>query len=92
MSGWLQGLRSKMATVGEQIQISSHTVDKVTKAKVTLENYYSNLISQHEEREHRYASHRGDSQSPPPQIFIMIRRYLGASAEISILILTSSLW
>lgn len=43
-----------MATVGEQMQISGHTIDKVTKAKVTLENYYSNLISQHEEREHRY--------------------------------------
>ena len=42
-----------MATVGEQIHISSHTVDKVTKAKVTLETYYSNLIAQHEEREHR---------------------------------------
>lgn len=33
--------------------ISSHTLDKVTKAKVTLENYYSNLISQHIERENR---------------------------------------
>uniref|UniRef100_A0A0L8FQR8 Uncharacterized protein n=1 Tax=Octopus bimaculoides TaxID=37653 RepID=A0A0L8FQR8_OCTBM len=43
-----------MATVGEQIQISSHTVDKVTKAKVTLENYYTNLLMQHEEREIRY--------------------------------------
>lgn len=43
-----------MATVGEQIQISSHTVDKVTKAKVTLENYYTNLLMQHEERENRY--------------------------------------
>jgi len=43
-----------MATVGEQVQISPHTVDKVTKAKVTLENYYSNLIVQHEERESRY--------------------------------------
>ncbi len=50
----LQGLRSKMAT--ESIQISSHTVDKVNKAKVTLENFYSNLISQHEEREHRLIS------------------------------------
>lgn len=43
-----------MATVGEQQPISNHTKDKVTKAKVTLENYYSNLISQHEERENRY--------------------------------------
>ena len=32
---------------------SGHTLDKATKAKVTLENYYSNLISQHRERKHR---------------------------------------
>jgi len=50
----LQSQPSKMATVGEQMQISNHTIDKVTRAKVTLENYYSNLISQHEERETRY--------------------------------------
>ena len=48
-----QGVKSKMATVGEQIPISSHTEDKVTRAKVTLENYYTNLIAQHEERENR---------------------------------------
>ena len=41
-----------MAT--ESIAVSSHTVDKVNKAKVTLENYYSNLVCQHEERENRY--------------------------------------
>lgn len=29
---------------------SCHTLDKATKAKVTLESYYSNLISQHKER------------------------------------------
>src|SRR5688572_24255672 len=33
---------------------SSHTLDKATKAKVVLENYYSNLISQHIERRNRY--------------------------------------
>lgn len=47
-----------MATVGEQtIQsiISNHTKDKATKAKITLENYYSNLVAQHEERENRYS-------------------------------------
>jgi len=49
-----QSRRSKMATVGEQTQVvSNHTKDKATKAKVTLENYYSNLISQNEERENR---------------------------------------
>jgi len=34
-------------------RLSGHTVDKATKAKVTLENYYSNLISQHRERKNR---------------------------------------
>lgn len=34
--------------------VSSHTLDKATKAKVVLENYYSNLISQHIERRNRY--------------------------------------
>ncbi|TRY71029.1 hypothetical protein TCAL_10107 [Tigriopus californicus] len=32
---------------------SCHTLDKATKAKVTLENYYSNLIAQHQERRQR---------------------------------------
>lgn len=49
-----KGYRGKMATVGEQVQVSSHTVDKVNRAKLTLENYYSNLIAQHEERENRF--------------------------------------
>ena len=45
---------SKMATVGEQSQVvSNHTKDKATKAKVTLENYYSNLIESYQEREKR---------------------------------------
>jgi hypothetical protein len=43
-----------MATVGEQVHVSSHTEDKVTKAKVTLENYYTNLLAQHQDRENRY--------------------------------------
>lgn len=30
-------------------------MDKATKAKVTLENYYSNLITQHGERKQRLA-------------------------------------
>ena len=42
-----------MATVGENVEISNHTIDKVTKAKVTLENYYTNLVSQNDERECR---------------------------------------
>jgi len=49
----VQSVKSKMATV-EPMQISSHTVDKVAKAKLTLETYYSNLVTQHAERENRY--------------------------------------
>lgn len=37
------------------IRFSDHTLDKATKAKVTLENYYSNLINQHGERQLRLA-------------------------------------
>lgn len=37
----------------DALRFSSHTWDKATKAKVTLENYYSNLISQHLERKQR---------------------------------------
>jgi len=33
---------------------SCHTLDKATKAKLTLENYYSNLVSQHKERRQRW--------------------------------------
>jgi len=35
------------------LRFSCHTLDKATKAKVTLENYYNNLISQHKERRDR---------------------------------------
>merc|ERR1719510_2709313 len=35
------------------LRLSGHTIDKATKAKVTLENYYSNLITQHMERKNR---------------------------------------
>lgn len=34
-------------------RLSGHTLDKATKTKVHLENYYSNLITQHLERRHR---------------------------------------
>lgn len=36
-----------------QIRLSGHTLDKATKAKVHLENYFSNLIAQHIERKNR---------------------------------------
>ncbi|KAL5291190.1 STK38 family protein [Megaselia abdita] len=37
------------------IRFSDHTLDKATKAKVTLENYYSNLVTQYGERQQRLA-------------------------------------
>ncbi|RXG55493.1 Serine/threonine-protein kinase tricorner [Armadillidium vulgare] len=45
---------SQMAATESQIRFSGHTLDKATKAKVTLENYYSNLIAQHLERKQRH--------------------------------------
>ncbi|XP_043482791.1 serine/threonine-protein kinase tricornered isoform X1 [Leptopilina heterotoma] len=44
-----------MAATESTIRFSGHTLDKATKAKVTLENYYSNLIAQHIERKQRLA-------------------------------------
>merc|ERR550539_2270810 len=44
-------------TTGEEvatIRFSCHTLDKATKAKLTLENYYNNLIAQHRERKERF--------------------------------------
>ena len=38
----------------EAARFSSHTLDKATKAKLTLENYYSNLVSQHKDRKQRW--------------------------------------
>ena len=43
-----------MTATQDTIRFSGHTLDKATKAKVTLENYYSNLIAQHIERKQRY--------------------------------------
>ena len=37
----------------QAVNFSCHTLDKATKAKLTLENYYNNLISQHRERQER---------------------------------------
>lgn len=41
----------------DNIRFSGHTLDKATKAKVTLENFYTNLITQHYERKQRFALH-----------------------------------
>lgn len=38
----------------QKVQFSGHTLDKATKAKVHLENYYSNLIAAHNERKNRH--------------------------------------
>lgn len=43
-----------MTATENTIRFSVHTLDKATKAKVTLENYYTNLITQHVERKQRY--------------------------------------
>ncbi|XP_054904680.1 serine/threonine-protein kinase 38 isoform X2 [Poeciliopsis prolifica] len=47
--------RRSMAMTGQSscASMSNHTKERVTMAKVTLENFYSNLIAQHEEREMR---------------------------------------
>uniref|UniRef100_A0AC11D363 Serine/threonine kinase 38 n=1 Tax=Ovis aries TaxID=9940 RepID=A0AC11D363_SHEEP len=48
--------------------MSSHTKERVTMTKVTLENFYSNLIAQHEEREMRIAVGIGcDTYEHPPK-------------------------
>ncbi|KAI5700595.1 hypothetical protein M8J76_014283 [Diaphorina citri] len=46
---------STAAATDSNIRFSGHTLDKATKAKVTLENYYSNLIAQYVERKQRQA-------------------------------------
>ncbi|KAH9529719.1 Serine/threonine-protein kinase 38 [Dermatophagoides farinae] len=50
----VSGLMNNSADSSGQIRFSGHTLDKATKAKVHLENYYSNLISQHMERRIRH--------------------------------------
>ena len=42
-----------MTTTTGGVRFSPHTYDKVTKAKVTLENFYTNLWFQKEERLNR---------------------------------------
>jgi len=51
---WFTGVLEEMTATENTIRFSGHTLDKATKAKVTLENYYSNLIAQHIERKQRY--------------------------------------
>ena len=49
----MEDLSTNNEEIQENINFSGHTLDKATKAKLTLENYYSNLISQHRERQER---------------------------------------
>lgn len=49
----MMATRSVAAPHHQQQIFSTHTLDKATKAKVVLENYYSNLITQHIERRNR---------------------------------------
>jgi len=44
---------SDPAAPGSEVQFSGHTQDKATKAKVHLESYYSNLVTQFQERKNR---------------------------------------
>ncbi|XP_015771185.1 PREDICTED: serine/threonine-protein kinase 38-like [Acropora digitifera] len=43
-----------MSANGAPCSYSNHTLEKVEKAKATLENFYANLITQHQERQHRW--------------------------------------
>ncbi|XP_037508351.1 serine/threonine-protein kinase tricornered isoform X5 [Rhipicephalus sanguineus] len=49
-----RGMAAATADGGAGIRLSGHTLDKATKAKVHLENYYSNLVTQHLERKGRH--------------------------------------
>ena len=53
-SGNASGSGSNGAKASDELRFSGHTLDKATKAKLTLENYYSTLISQHKERKERW--------------------------------------
>jgi len=57
----------EMTATDSTIRFSGHTLDKATKAKVTLENYYSNLIAQHLERQQRYGVARHPSLPREPE-------------------------
>ena len=50
----MEDLSANNEEIQENINFSGHTLDKATKAKLTLENYYSNLVSQHKERRQRW--------------------------------------
>ena len=43
-----------MTMAASSVVLSNNTIEKVAKAKATIENYYTNLINQHRERRERY--------------------------------------
>ncbi|KAM7424879.1 Serine/threonine-protein kinase 38 [Porites harrisoni] len=43
-----------MSANGAPYSYSNHTLEKVAKAKATLESFYANLITQHQERKNRW--------------------------------------
>ncbi|XP_076362174.1 serine/threonine-protein kinase tricornered-like isoform X3 [Tachypleus tridentatus] len=54
MTNRMKNYRAKMATTdSRQVRFSGHTLDKANKAKLHLENYYSNFLSQQMERRNR---------------------------------------
>merc|ERR1719361_2410462 len=53
-SGARNGLGMANSDNHSETRFSGHTLDKATKAKLTLENYYSNLVSQHKDRKQRW--------------------------------------
>lgn len=50
----LSSTSSHTSALENVVNFSGHTLDKATKAKLTLENYYSNLICQNRERRERW--------------------------------------
>ena len=49
---------------GARSSYSNHTLEKVAKAKATLESFYANLITQHQERKNRLAAQVGFTEVP----------------------------
>jgi len=73
------------------VRISGHTWDKATKAKLTLENYYSNLISQHRERKERLRRLEESLQEPNlPETVKVEKRNQHATKETEFLRLKRS--
>ena len=44
----------EMTMAASAVAFSPYTLEKVAKAKATIENYYTNLVNQHKERRERY--------------------------------------